>query len=235
MNHASEIVQHLRLLPCLSCLSDEDIAVIEQTVRLKRFRKGEVIFEESAHAKYFYVVMTGSVKLYKISNEGRELIIKVIKEGDYFCHAPICSGSGHFVNAMAIEDSTLIEIPAVDFKRILKSMVSDVGWRIISCLCARIRYLSALVEDLAFKDVEQRVILALWRLTEKMPFNIVTLKVTHQDIASIAGTVKEVVSRTMLKLKKEGVIFDTSARGFKVNKEMLLKLLKRKTSDSSRE
>lgn len=233
MSHTSEIIENLRFLPCLSCLKDEELALIGQMASLKRFGKNEVLFEESESAKFFFIVIEGSVKLYKISEEGRELVIKIMKEGDYFCYAPICTTDNYFVNAMAISDSTLIEIPAVDFKRMLSEVVSEMGLKIISCLCARIRHLSGLVEDLTFKDVEQRVLLTLLRLTEEEPSNkVVTLKVTHQDIASMAGTVREVVSRVMLRLKKEGVILDTTARGFKVNKEMLIKLLSRKYSQA---
>ncbi|GAB4417484.1 MAG: Crp/Fnr family transcriptional regulator [Thermodesulfovibrionales bacterium] len=229
MNNTSEIAHGLRALPCLSGLRDEDLAAIEQVARLKRFGKNEIIFEELDCAKFLFIVVMGSVKLYKTSDEGRELIIKVIRQGDYFCCAPIYAAATYPVNAMSLEDSTLIEIPAADFKRMLRSRVGEMGLKIISGLCARIKYLSELVEDITFKDVEQRVIMALFRLSEERPFNekIITLTVTHQDIASMTGTVREVVSRTMSRLKKEGIITGSSARGFNVKRERLLKLLSR--------
>lgn len=231
MHHISEIARNLRILPCLSGLRDEDLTIIEQVARLKRFAKNEVVFEESDYAKFFFIVISGSIKLYKSSDEGRELVIRVMGHGDYFCCAPIYVTGSYSVSAVAIEDSTLIEIPAVDFKKMLTSSVGEMGMKIISGLCARIRYLSELVEDLTFRDVEQRVMLTLLRLMEDRPFkeDIVTLTVTHQDIASMTGTVREVVSRTMSRLKKEGVIVDSTARGFNVNRERLLKLLNRKS------
>jgi CRP/FNR family transcriptional regulator len=108
--------------------------------------------------------------------------------------------------------------------------VNGAGLKIIAGLCSRVRHLSNLVEDLTFKDVEERVMLALLRMAEEKAADVrqVNLAVTHQDIAAITGSVREVVSRTMSRLKKEGVIIDSSAKGFLIDKENLLKLLGRK-------
>ncbi len=230
MNHISEIADNLRVLPCLSGLRDEDLTIIEQAARLRRFSRNEVIFEELDCARFFFIVLTGSVKLYKTSDEGREIVFKIMRHGDYFCCTPIFLADGYSVNALSLEDSTLIEIPSADFKRLLSQSVGEMGLKIISGLCARIRHLSDLVEDLAFRDIEQRVILTLLRLTEERPSqdNRVALIATHQDIASMTGTVREVVSRTMARLKKEGIIVETRVGGFDVNREGLLKLLNRK-------
>jgi CRP/FNR family transcriptional regulator len=121
-------------------------------------------------------------------------------------------------------------VPADSFKKMLNSNVNPIGLKIISGLCMKIKYLSKLVEDLTFKDVEQRIILTLLRIAEEKASeeSIVALTVTHQDIASMTGTVREVVSRTMARFKKEGVIASSSARGFKIDKDRLSRLLKRK-------
>jgi CRP/FNR family transcriptional regulator len=230
MSAISEINRALKVLPCLSGLKVEELAIIEGKAKLKRFPKNEVIFLESDTVKFFFVVRTGAIKLFKTSKEGRELMIKRMGPGDYFCCAPLYTGGKSFVNAVAIEDSVVVMIPADRFKEMLVSSVSEMGLRIITGLCKRIKYLSNLVEELTFKDVEQRIILALLRLAEeKLPEeNVVVLTVTHQDIASMTGTVREIVSRTMARFKKEGVIADSSARGFKVDKDRLSHLLKRK-------
>ena len=118
-------------------------------------------------------------------------------------------------------------IPARYFKEMINSSVSGMGLRIITGLCNKIKYLSNLVENLTFKDVEQRVMVSLLRLAEeKSPQdNIVSLSITHQDIASMVGSVREVVSRTMSRLKKERIIVDSNIKGFKIDKERLSRLI----------
>lgn len=224
MDTFSEIIHDLQVLPCLAGLSSEDLAAIGRMTNFRKIRKNEVLFEETEAVQYFFIVRAGSVKLSKNSQEGKELIVKIMGPGDYLCCAPLYAGGRHFMSAVAREDSALLAIPAVSFKEFLSGSLGPMGLKIIGGLCGRISYLSNLMEDLTFKDVEQRVMLALMRLAEeKSPSDRMTaLTVTHQDIASMTGTVREVVSRTMSRLKKEHVVTDSSAKGFTVDKERLL-------------
>lgn len=219
-------------MPCLSGLGEEALTVICQIATLRDIPKNDIIFTESYPADSFFIIRSGAVKLYKTSAEGRELTIKVMAPGDYFCCAPIYEDGRYPVSAVALRDSTLVVIPAEEFKEMLGSSVSGLGMKIISSLCARIRTLSNLVEDLTFKDVEQRIIMALVRLVEEKSARtqLVPLTVTHQDLAAITGTVREVVSRTMSRLKKEQVIVDSSVRGFTIDRERLLRFLETKYS-----
>jgi CRP/FNR family cyclic AMP-dependent transcriptional regulator len=227
MEQLSDMMQELRVFPCLSVLREEELSTLGQMSRLKRIQKDSALFEESAPVQFFYIIKEGTIKLFKTSEEGRELIVKFMGAGDYFCCAPLYSGGKYFVGATAVEDSTVIAIPAHDFTKMLKTGVTARGWKIITGLCNRIHYLSSLVENLIFRDVEERVILALLRMAEEKAAetDIVMLSITHQDIASMTGTVREVVSRTMSRLRKERGIVDSSIRGFTVDKRRLLKLL----------
>lgn len=231
MSAISEINRDLKVLPCLSALGDEYLSLISEKAFAKRFAKNETIFAELDAMKFFFVVRSGAIKLFKTSKEGREIVVKIMGPGEFSCCAPLYTDDERFfMNAVAIEDSVIVMIPSDSFKEMLNSSVSPMGLRIINGLCMRIKYLSKLVEDLTFKDVEQRIILTLLRLAEeKAPEeSMVTLAVTHQDIAAMTGTVREVVSRTMARFKREGVIADSSARGFRVDKDRLSHLLKRK-------
>ena len=232
MNPVSEILDDLRSLPCLSGLGKDDLAVMGEMSRIRDVGKNETIFEESDPAKFFFVLKTGTVKLYKTSQEGREFIIKIMGPGDYFCCAPLCAGGNYMVRGIALEDSSLIVIPSQTFMAVLRNTVNETGWRIISGLCKRIHYLSGLLEDLAFKDVEKRVMTTLLTLSGQIPQedDFISLQLSHQDVASMTGTVREVVSRTMSKLKKEGVITQTSGKGFTVDRGRLSKLMDKQSS-----
>lgn len=226
MSQVIDALPELRLLPCLSGLKDDDLGIIGRMARIRRYKKNEVIFEESERANFFFIVLSGSVKLYKTSPQGKELLIRVMRKGDYFCCAPLYCGT-YPVNAMTVDESALIVIPAEEFKGLISGGLSSVGLKIISSLCSRVRYLSDLVENLTFKGVEERIILSLLKLAEEKESDedIVNLSVTHQDLASMTGTVREVVSRTISRLKKDGIIVETTARGLRISKAKLLELL----------
>lgn len=217
----------LRLIPCLSGLKDDDLDVISRMTKVIRYEKNEVVFEEAERARFFFVVISGSVKLYKTSPQGKELLIRVMKRGDYFCCTSLYCGT-YPVNAIAAEESTLILLPAEEFKKMLSMDLSSIGVKIISSLCSRVRYLSDLLENITFMDVEERIILCLLKLIEEKETDksIVNLSVTHQELASMTGTVREVVSRIMARLKKEGVIVESTAKGFRIDKTKLLMLIR---------
>lgn len=229
MNLTSELINDLRRIPCLSGLDDEELSIIEQKVEVRNVSHNNVLFNESDPLRFFFIVRKGAIKLFKSSKEGRELVIRIMKEGDYFCCAPLFNKCQSIVSAIAIEDSTLIAIPEDYLRKVLFENMSDFGRKLVLGLCSRVRYLSNLVEDITFRDVEQRVITSLLRLAEeKSPEeDIVHLTLTHHDIATITGTVREVVSRTMSRLKKEDII-ETTIRGFKIDKHKLSSLLNKK-------
>ncbi|MBI4848527.1 MAG: Crp/Fnr family transcriptional regulator [Nitrospirae bacterium] len=226
----SDMLDELRALPCLSGLKKDELSIIGEQVHIRAFLKNEILFRESDPASFLFVVKTGQVKLFKTSPEGRELSIKIMGPHEYFCCAPLYLDGKYPVSASAKEDSTVVVIPSKEFKDIIGVSANEMGLKIISGLCSRIKYLSGLVENLSFKDVEQRILMALLRLSEeKAPKdNIVSLSISHQDIASITGTVREVVSRIMSRLKKDGIVVDSSVKGFRIDKDKLNKILSEK-------
>lgn len=228
MSQVSLPIDDLRVLPCLSYLTGEDYAAIEGMAEMRTESKNATLFLEGDPVEFFFVVKSGTIKLFKSSPGGRDLLIRKMGPGDYFCCAPIYASSVYYVSAMAVKDSVLVALPAQEFKSLLSSSFSEMGLRMMRSLCGRIKYLSELVEDLTFKNVEQRVMIAIWRSAEEVSpgKKVVTLSLTHQEIASITGTVREVVSRAMLKLKKDHVIIESSINGFTVDRGKLMALLR---------
>lgn len=223
MSEYSGMVEDIRILPCLACLGNEELLNISEISRMQDLEKNSRLFEATEPVKSLFVVKKGSIKLSKISSKGRELIMKTLGPGDYFCCAPLYAGGKYFVSATALEDSTLVVIPADRFKKMLWGGMNDMGLRVVMGLCKRIKYLSGFIENLSFKDVEQRVLETLVRLAEERETedNFVHLALTHQDIASMVGTVREVVSRVIAKLRREGIVVESTSKGCTVDKTEL--------------
>lgn len=225
MSQIAEIIYDLKALPCLSVLNEDELVLIGNKAEIKKFARNNLIFSEMDSVEFFFTVRKGSVKLFKTSKEGRELVIRIMNQGDYFCCASFFGEGCHFVSAVALSDTIFTIIPADKFREMLEGM-SGISLKIIKCLCSRIKTLSNLLADVTFHDVEQRVMKTLLRLAdEKAPNeNHVNLMVTHQEIASMTGTVREVVSRTMSKLRKSSAIYDGHSSGFMIDKDNLLLL-----------
>ncbi|MBF0343764.1 MAG: Crp/Fnr family transcriptional regulator [Nitrospirae bacterium] len=227
-NNSCSKERSLQCLPCLSAFTLAELSSIERLSVHKKCCKNDYLFWESDEVKNVFIIETGAIKLFKTSEEGREIIIRIMKGGDYFCCAPLYADRKNMVNAIAIEDTSLIIIPADSFHEMIYAGLSPIGIKIMSTLCDRVKHLSNIIENLTFKDVVRRVIMVLLNeANEKDPEqNIVTLSLTHQDIASMIGTVREVVSRTMSRLRKSNMVFGSTSREFKVNKQLLIKAMK---------
>ncbi|KWT85903.1 Crp/Fnr family transcriptional regulator [Candidatus Magnetominusculus xianensis] len=219
----------LKVLPCLSRLGTEELKLIERKSYVKKIAKNDVLFSSSDELKFLYIIVSGAVKLFKASEEGREIVIKTMTAGEHFCCAPLYTDRKQVVNAIAIEETSVICIPAETFLEMVCNGLSGQGIKILQTLCARVQHLSKIVEDLTFKDVENRVLSCIIEMaSEKSPSdNIVSLNVTHQEIASMTGSVREVVSRTMSKLKKAGIILERGVKEFKVDKQLAATFLKK--------
>ncbi|MBF0458364.1 MAG: Crp/Fnr family transcriptional regulator [Nitrospirae bacterium] len=218
----------LRALPCLSHLSADELELIERKSYVKTIAKNDMLFSSSDELKYIFILVSGSIKLFKTSEEGREIVIKTMTAGEHFCYAPLYTGRKQMVNAIALEKSSVINIPAEMFLDLMCDGLSGQGIKILHTLCQKVQHLSKIVESLTFKDVEKRVLSCILDLAEeKSPSgDIVLLNITHQEIASMTGSVREVVSRTMSKLKKSGIILNRTSKGFKIDKQLAIKYMK---------
>lgn len=215
---------NLRVIPCLSKLRLEELDLIAKKSELRGYTKDTLVFAQSDPIKFFFIVETGLLKAYKSSPDGRELAIEFFEPGDHFCfplHHHI--KAQHIVNTIALKDSTLIIIPSEIFDNLLKSVLNETGYRVVLELCNKIHLLSDIIDDMAFKNVEQRVIKALFKLSQEQEndTNRILIKTTHQKIAFLTGTVREVVARTMSKLKNKGVVLETNVQGITIDIQKL--------------
>ncbi|KJU86671.1 Crp/FNR family transcriptional regulator [Candidatus Magnetobacterium bavaricum] len=218
----------LQCMPCLAAFSEDELSAMQSKAVRKKCCRNDYLFWEGDEIKFVFVVESGHIKLFKTSGEGREIVIRVMKAGDYFCCAPLYADRKNMVNAIALEDTSLVLIPTEFFHETIYSGLTPMGARVLSTICDRVKHLSGIIESLTFKDVVKRVLMILLNAAnDKDPdSNIVSLSLTHQEMASMIGTVREVVSRTISRLRKEKIVVDSTSREFKVNKQLIIEALK---------
>ena len=190
-------------VPIFSNLDEKQISFIATKMRNKKYSKSDIILMEDEVGDTFFIILEGSVKVTRDSEDGREVILAVLSSGNFFGEISLLDGKTRSANAIALEKTSLMILKRNDFLQLLME-IPQISISLLSELAKRIRKTDEQVENLAFSDAEKRIGISILSISEqlgvvknglvkipKLPF--------HQDIANMAGTSRETVSR-MLKL-----------------------------------
>lgn len=194
-------------LPLFNRLSpSEQQALDRQTIELP-FTKGEFIFRQGDPADWFHIVKEGTVKCVKSTPEGREVTLKVLRPGDLFCcEASAFAGSPHPGCAQAMEPTTILKIHR---KALLDAIERNpqLAIEVIRYLGDRLRESQEQAKAFALNRAEQRVASLLVDLVERASVPTpngfrLTIRLTQQDLADMAGLTLETTNRIISRFKK---------------------------------
>ena len=153
-------------------------------------------------------VNKGKVKTYKSNHDGKELIMSLYKEGDFLGFLPMLQSTTYPETAVALEDCFISIIPQKDFFDLLHNNVS-VASSFLQSLAKELTAKEEQLIDLAYNSVRKRVADALMRLQNRYKEqgqDIFTISILRDDLASMVGTAKETVIRTLSDFKDEGLV-----------------------------
>jgi CRP-like cAMP-binding protein/FixJ family two-component response regulator len=165
--------------------------------------KKTAIYTEGAIPRYVYFIQKGKIKIYKTNEDGKELIINIIGEKEFFGHTDLLRGGNYNETASALEDTELVLVPKEDFFSLLHSN-RDVSAKFIKLLAGNVVAKEEQLLNLAYNSVRKRVADALLLLNER--YNGKTISMLREDIAALAGTAKETVIRTLTDFREEKLI-----------------------------
>ncbi len=210
MTTKTEITRELKEVPFFSQLSEAPLKEIARVAREKRFGGGQMIFFENDPCDGFYIIIEGSVKIYKTSSAGREQILHTFRHGETFAEVPTFDNGLCPANAQALEDSTLLLIRKSDFEKIVRAY-PEVAFGLLHHFAHWLRRFTIRLEELSLKDVSARLASYLLRLADATgkPTSqgiLISLTESQQEIASQVGTVREIVSRTLHKFQDMGIV-----------------------------
>ncbi len=194
----------LRSVPYFSTLGPEEINRIAKETFERSFGKGEVLFLEGEHCSGLYVVKTGRIRIFKSSPEGREQVLLTAGAGTTFNDVPVFDGGPNPASASALEPSIVYVIP----RETLLSLVADcpVAKSIIELFAARLRHLTTVVENLSFRSVVSRLAKMLLDLAVAEGESSPVPRLTQDEMATIVGSVRDVVGRALRALEKKNAI-----------------------------
>lgn len=200
----------LKRIPFFSPLAEEELNSLLPCLKEKNYKKNQVVFHEGAPGRQLFLIRSGNVKVFKLSEDGREKILRVFGPGDFFAELPLLDGGKYPASAETLSPATLVCLSREDFLKILSGN-PQILQKIHEIVGNRLRHFTNAVTDLTLKDASRRLAGFLLEKTEE--YQILTSKeirfpmeLTHQEIASLIGTARETVSRTLRQFQKEGVI-----------------------------
>jgi CRP/FNR family transcriptional regulator len=177
-------------------------AVARGAVR-RHYAKGETVFLEGDPCAGLCVVEKGRIRLLRLSVEGREQVVKLLRPGEFFNEVAVLDGGPNPVSAMAATESILWVIDGDTMVRLLNRYPA-LAAAVIENLASRARHLLSLVEDLSLRTVSAR--LAKLLLAQAGGGREAPRRLTQQEMAAQVGTVREMVSRVLRRFEEEGLI-----------------------------
>lgn len=171
--------------------------------KTKSYKRREVVFDEGDYPRYLYFVNRGKIKVFKTNDDGKEYIINVCKEGDFFGHVDLIKNSRYTESSAALEESEVSLIPKEDFLTLLNAN-RDVASQLIKMLADNISEKEEQLLQLAYNSVRKRVADAVILLSQKT--ETPEINILRDDLARIVGTAKESVIRMLTEFKEDGYI-----------------------------
>ena len=209
------ILNHIARVPLFEGLPPQQIEDLAMIVTDQVFRKGETIFSEGEDGNGFYVVITGRVKIFKLSAEGKEQILHFFGPGEPFGEVPVFTGQHFPANAEAIEESQVFFFPRRSFVDLVKRNPS-LALNMLAVLSKRLRRFAGLIDDLSLKEVPGRLAAYLLYLSgQNQGSKDLELTITKAQLASLLGTIPETLSRILGKLSSQGLI-ETDGRRIRI-------------------
>jgi len=200
----------LRRCPLFAGLREEDLKKLRAIAFPKSLARKGVLFAEGEEAKGFYVVLSGKVKLYKVSSEGKEQILHIVSAPDAFAEAALFLEGIYPAFAEGLTDCQLLFFPKREFIQLIERY-PQLSINMIVSLSHFLKRFASLIEELSLTEISSRVAkylidLSRKQLREGRSSKEVELDLSKTQLASKLGTISETLSRTLAKMKAKGMI-----------------------------
>jgi len=224
----NQFVELLKQAPLFAGLTEKELKKILTGASLKKARAREIIFSDCGEANGIYFVLSGKIKIYQVSSNGKEQIIHIISAPDTFAEASLFHAGSYPLFAETLSDCQLLFFPKRDFLQFIKKNFT-LSANINVILSHYLKRFASLIEDLSLKEVSSRIAkylldLSMKQSKEAKSANEVELDLTRSQLALRLGTMRETISRTLTKMKARGIIDVKKKRILIQNREILEKI-----------
>lgn len=205
-----ELIALLKKPLLFSGLNEADLSELATITVRRKFRKGESLFSAGDDANGFYLLVNGSIKLCRISPDGREKVLHFVQPGETFAEAAFFGDGKYPAEARALASGEALYLPKAGFMELMSRNPSFTLNLVVS-LSMMLRQFARQIEELSFADVTSRLASFLIRRVDEKStsyagITYIDLGVKKGELASRLGTASETISRTLRKMKDEGII-----------------------------
>lgn len=198
------LIDFLKSVAYFDVLGAEDAERVAQEATELSVARGGILFLEGEECRGLYLVKSGRIRIFKSSSEGREQVLLIAGPRDSFNDVPVFDDGPNPASASALVESVVYLIP----KGVLRSLIADcpAALSVIKVFAARLRHLTVVVEDLSFRSVIGRLSKLLLGLATAESESSPMPRLTQDEMASIVGSVRDVIGRALRHMEKTGAI-----------------------------
>lgn len=223
------IINSLRSCQLFVGLPGEDLQRVADLSTVKLLERDAYLFREGEPSLGFYVVQKGAINVHRVNASGKEQVIHIFRPGESLAEAALAGDLGYPADARAVESSQVLLIQRAGFVGLLR-IHPELALRMLASMSSHLRVLVTQLEDLTLRDVETR--LAHWLLKRcPQPYSDsahpVRIEGTKRALAAELGTVGETLSRTLARLREEGLVSVSGQEVNVLNPAALDRLLRR--------
>ena len=218
----AEKMRYLSELTVFQDLTSREMEDLNRITTMSTVQKGRVFYRPEEPGEVLFILKEGRVQLYRISPEGKKLVITTLGEHTLFGEMALLGTKMHNTFAEAVEDCLICVMSRTDLERLILSR-PQVALRILEITGKRLRDAEERLESMAFKGIPARLASLLLRLSSEQNSDEVT-GLTHQDLAESVGTYRETATQVLNDLKSQGLIEIGRKRIQLLDKEALFEL-----------
>lgn len=208
-----------------SQLSEKEKTDLSSMLRVTNVKKGSMVYGIGEKSETIYLLKEGSIKISRLSEDGKELTMDILKSGDIFGEMALSEEEKREDIAQAVEDSYICDVKKKDFEALIRSN-PIFSFTMIKLIGLRLKKIESRFEDIIFKDVRTRITSLLKDIAGKYGSPVrdgkeTEIRLSHQDIANLVGATRETVTLELNNLKKEGFISEIKRKSIIISKERL--------------
>ena len=203
-----DVLKQMQALDLFQGVPTEKLRTLAERSRYRTYKAGEMFIGETDPAHAFYVIVTGQVKLYKSSPEGKEQTLYLLRPGDPFGMCTAFAIDSFPANAMALEESGILMIPG-PVMEVVATSEPRLLLNIIQILSDRLKESMLLIESLSLKEIPQRLASFLLHALNRegdRETDRLELTITQRELAKILGATPEALSRAVRKMSNAGIL-----------------------------
>jgi CRP-like cAMP-binding protein len=223
-----QIQIHLRKIPLLSGLSDEEIIRVKQDIRIRQYHKRDIVMQKGGHGDGLMFLLSGQAQVIDVTEDGRAIGLRMLTPGDFFGEIALINNSTRSASVIAMTDVLVGFLPAAAAMHLF-SHSPTVANQMLKHLAQKIQRDSEFRALLSINNTAKRIYAYVLMQQKKAPEPgqpaVVENLPTHQDIANMVNTSRETVTRALLTLAQQGIVQKDAHRLIIHDPEALKKLV----------